>query len=60
LRDVRAFGPRSIRERATTIKHIEILVQHGWLVPMKSHRRDRLVWRLPPPGATILSNELSH
>jgi hypothetical protein len=59
LRDVRAFGPRTVRERPVALKQIEILVNHGRLVPMKAHRRDRLVWRLPPPGATILGSELS-
>jgi hypothetical protein len=58
LRDVCIFGPNSIRERQTALQQIEILVKHGWLVPMKPHRRDRLVWRLPPPGATVLSSEL--
>jgi hypothetical protein len=55
LRDVRAFGPNATRDRPTALNQIEILVQHGWLVPLPAHRRDRQVWRLPPPGATVLS-----
>jgi hypothetical protein len=54
LRNIRAFGPNSIRDRPMALKQIEILVQHGWLVPLPAHRKDRLVWRLPPPGATVL------
>jgi hypothetical protein len=57
LRDVRAFGPRAIRDRQVALSQIEILVQRGWLVPLKSCRHDRLVWRLPPPGATIVGHE---
>jgi hypothetical protein len=60
LRDVRAFGPNAIRERPIALKQIEILVRHGWLVPLPAHRRDRQTWRLPPPGATVLSDELSN
>jgi hypothetical protein len=60
LRDIRAFGPNATRDRQIAINQIEILVRHGWLVPLPSHRRDRQIWRLPPPGATVLSNGLSN
>jgi hypothetical protein len=48
LRDIQAFGPNSIRDRKTAIAQAEILVEHGWLVPTKPHRRDRIVWEMPP------------
>jgi hypothetical protein len=54
LRDVCVFGPRAIRDRKSAIDQIEILVQHGWLVEIQSHRHDRRLWRTPPAGATAL------
>jgi hypothetical protein len=51
LRDIRAFGPYP-RDRQTALDLTKTLVQQGWLVPMGAWRRDRQVWRLPPPGAT--------
>jgi hypothetical protein len=59
LRDVCIFGPNAIRQREAALKHIEILVQHGWLIPLRAHRHDRQVWRLPPPGETVPSSEPS-
>ena len=45
-RDIRIFGPRSLRDRKRAIDSAEILVTHGWLVPEKSHRYDRRVWQI--------------
>ena len=59
LRDICVFGPSAIRDRQTALKHIETLVRHGWLVPLRAHRHDRQVWRLPPPGETVPSSEPS-
>jgi hypothetical protein len=54
LRDIQTYAPRAIRDRMTATNHAETLEKHGWLAPMKMHRRDRLVWRTPPAGATTL------
>jgi hypothetical protein len=54
LRDIMIFAPRAIRDREIATKHAETLEKCGWLAPIRSHRRDRRVWRLPPAGATAL------
>jgi hypothetical protein len=54
LRDIQAYGPNAIRDRETAVAQAEILVEYGWLVPMKAHRRDRIVWGTPPTGARPL------
>jgi hypothetical protein len=54
LRDIVIFAPRAFRDKATELKQVEILVQHGWLVEIKAHRYDRRLWRTPPIGATAL------
>ena len=35
-----------MRDRESVIKMAETLVRRGWLVPMKTHRYDRKVWRI--------------
>ena len=34
VRDIRIFGPLSLRNRESAISSVEVLVKHGWLVPM--------------------------
>jgi hypothetical protein len=52
LRDIQTFAPGlAIRKREIALNLTKTLVNQGWLVPMKAWRRDRQVWRLPPPGA---------
>jgi hypothetical protein len=51
LRDIQAYGPTEIRDRATALSQAETLASHGWLAELKAHRRDRRVWRLPPTVA---------
>jgi hypothetical protein len=57
LRDIQVYGPRASRERKTAISHLEALERHGWLAPMKPHRRDRRLWQTPPAGATALDQD---
>jgi hypothetical protein len=45
-RDIRAYGPNSIRDEKTTIDSAETLAKHGWLIPLKAHRHDRRVWQI--------------
>src|SRR5262245_45573505 len=45
-REIRIYGPCSIRDRESTINSIEVLVRHGWLVPSKPSRHDRRVWQV--------------
>jgi hypothetical protein len=46
VRDICIYGPHPIRDRESAIKTAEILVKHGWLVPMKPHRCDTKRWRI--------------
>jgi hypothetical protein len=45
-RDIRIYGPRSIRDRKRARETAEILVEHKWLFPLKTHRYDRRAWRV--------------
>ena len=45
-RDICVYGPNSIRDRESAIKTAEVLVKHGWLVPMKTRRYDTKMWRI--------------
>jgi hypothetical protein len=46
LRDIYRHGPRCMRDRTRAISVTEILVGNGWLIPDRSHRYDRRVWRI--------------
>jgi hypothetical protein len=46
LRDLRQFGPKSMRDRQSVIDSAEILVRHKWLTPIPTHRRDRREWQI--------------
>ena len=45
-REIRIYGPGSIRDRESTLRATEVLVRHGWLVPMKTGRYDSKRWQL--------------
>jgi hypothetical protein len=45
-RDIYKFGPNSIRDPKRAIGLAEILVGHGWLIPIKTRRRDMREWRI--------------
>jgi hypothetical protein len=45
VRDIVLYGPNSIRNRHHAISSAEILVGHGWLVPIEC-RRDTKWWRI--------------
>jgi len=40
------YGPRSIRDKKTTLRLAQILVEQGWLVPIKTRRRDMWEWQI--------------
>lgn len=53
-RDIYRHGPHPVRkDRKTALEAAEILERRGWLIPMKTHRRDRKKWRIAvgPPEA---------
>jgi hypothetical protein len=45
-REIRIYGPKSIRDRESAINSAETLVKYGWLIPNQTHRRDRRVWQI--------------
>jgi hypothetical protein len=45
-RDIYTYGPNSIRNRTSAIALAEVLVEHGWLIPVKTRRRDMKEWRI--------------
>jgi hypothetical protein len=45
-RDIYTYGPGAIRDRDTTRDLARILVSHGWLREVKTHRCDQLKWEV--------------
>jgi hypothetical protein len=45
-RDVRLYAPHPLRRREGAIDAINVLVRHGWLVPIEPRRRDRPEWEI--------------
>jgi hypothetical protein len=45
-REIRIYGPKSIRDRQSALNSAETLVKYGWLIPNQTHRRDRRVWQI--------------
>jgi hypothetical protein len=53
IRDIRIYGPTSIRNRESAINSVEVLVKHGWLVPTETRRRDWRHWQVVRKGAIV-------
>jgi hypothetical protein len=45
-RDIYRWGPNAIRDRETTLRLAKILVDHGWLNPLKTRRHDMREWQI--------------
>ena len=45
VRDIRVYGPRSIRNRRSAIDSAEVLVANGWLKSIKPSRPDTYAWQ---------------
>ena len=45
-RDVRIYGPSSVRDRKSMLSAAETLVRYGWLVPIDPGRYDGHKWRI--------------
>ena len=48
VRDIRIYGPNSVRDGKIASSTAEILVEQGWLVPLKGRRRDIREWQIVP------------
>jgi hypothetical protein len=46
IRDVRQYGPNSLRNPESVIDAAEVLVKSGWLEPAELHRYDMRKWRI--------------
>jgi hypothetical protein len=47
LRELQQSAPRAVRTQGDIIdRSVEVLVRHGWLTPLQSHRRDRREWQI--------------
>jgi hypothetical protein len=44
--EIYTYGPRPIKNLKEAMSVAEILVQRGWLVPVRAHRHDRKLWRV--------------
>jgi hypothetical protein len=45
-RDIRAYGPYCTRDLTEIMSRTKMLVQYGWLVPVRAWRRDMKKWRI--------------
>jgi hypothetical protein len=45
-RDIRIYGPGTLRGRESAIKAAEILVKNGWLIPREGPRRRSRAWEI--------------
>jgi hypothetical protein len=55
-RDIHYCGPNSLRNKKRAIKHAGILVEHGWLTPVRGRQyntREWLIIRKPVLHPTI-------
>jgi hypothetical protein len=46
VRDVRLFGPNSLRNPEIATDAIEVLADYGWLVPVMTRQRNMLWWQI--------------
>jgi hypothetical protein len=46
LRDIRAYGPHSVRDPQDVMNLTQTLTEFGWLVPVPARRRDMKKWRV--------------
>ena len=59
-RDICIYGPNPIRDGRTALRTAEVLVEQGWLIPLKVHRRDRREWQIVPKTNRHLFLKLIH
>jgi hypothetical protein len=46
VRDVHIYGPRPLKGRKNVTAAAEVLVQNGWLAPLKGWRYDMRKWQI--------------
>ena len=45
-REVYTYGPNSIRNKKTTLRQTDVLVEQGWLIPIKTSARNKREWKV--------------
>jgi hypothetical protein len=45
-RDIRVYGPNSLRNQKSAIDAAEVLVRNGWLVPVTTRRHSERAWQI--------------
>jgi hypothetical protein len=56
-RDIYTYGPRCIQNLQDAVGVAEILVQQGWLIPVRAHRHDRKLWLVVRGAETEAGNQ---
>ena len=46
VRDIRLYGPNSLRNPEIASDAVEILAGFGWLIPVETRRRDMKWWQI--------------
>ena len=46
LRDIRVWGPKSLRTREKAVNAARILEQNGWLIPVWQRQYNAHMWRI--------------
>jgi len=45
-REIRVYGPKSIRDRKSAVRSAEILTHFGWLAPIRSPHYNGRMWKI--------------
>jgi hypothetical protein len=59
-RDICIYGPHSSRDVKTALRLAQILVEQGWLIPLKARRRNMHEWQIVPKTSGPLFLKLIH
>ena len=46
MNEILVYGPRPVRKRENALNSAQKLVEHGWLVPIKTRRPDMIEWQI--------------
>jgi hypothetical protein len=46
VRDIRVYGPYALRNQKSVTDSAEVLVKHGWLIPIQTRQYNGHKWRI--------------
>jgi len=46
MNEILVYGPTVIRKKEHALNSTKVLVDHGWLIPVKTRRPDMLEWQI--------------